>query len=148
MDFPCACLAEHLNDFPAGRAAHQRVIHQNNTPAFNQIAHGIEFDLDAKVADGLRWFDKGTANVVVAHQSKPEVDARLRCVANSGCYTGIRDGNNNIRLDRMLSGQLLAHFVAAFIDTASIDTAIWARKIHMLENTESRRLRREGMFCL
>jgi hypothetical protein len=42
-----------------------------STTRLEQISHGVQLQLDAEIADGLRQFDERAANVVVANRGLP-----------------------------------------------------------------------------
>ena len=53
MHFAGPGLAHHADNLPAGCAAHDGVVHQHHALALQQVAHGIQLQLDSEIADGL-----------------------------------------------------------------------------------------------
>src|SRR5215469_12869475 len=72
VDFFGSGLANHADDFAAGGAADDGIVDQHHAPAFDEAADGIELELDAEIADGLRRLDKRAADVVIANQTHAE----------------------------------------------------------------------------
>src|SRR5580658_3505510 len=88
VNFGGTGFADHAHDLTAGRAADDRIVHQDHTLAFEHAAHGIQLELHAKVADGLLGLDEGAADIVVADQSQAKRNSRFR---------GIPDGSRDPR---------------------------------------------------
>ena len=76
-----AGLPQHADDLARGRAAHDRVVDQHDALALDDLAHRVQLDLDAEVADRLLGLDERAPDVVVADEAEPEGDARLLRVA-------------------------------------------------------------------
>src|SRR5262245_15504927 len=51
VDFGGAGVAHHLDDLFRSRAAHDRIVDQDDAVALYQVAHRIEFDLHAEMPD-------------------------------------------------------------------------------------------------
>src|SRR6266508_1016475 len=51
VDFGGARVAHHLDDLFRSRAAHDRIVDQDDAVALDQVAHRIEFDLHAEMPD-------------------------------------------------------------------------------------------------
>ena len=77
-------LLEHAHDFLRRRAAHNRVVDQDDALSGDEVPHRIELHLHAEIADGLLRLDEGPADVVIAHQSELERNPRLLRVADRG----------------------------------------------------------------
>ena len=77
MNFGRTGVADHLHDLLGGRPAHDGVVDQDDALAFEQIAHRVELEPHAEVADALLRLDEGAAHIVVADQSHAERQARL-----------------------------------------------------------------------
>src|SRR4029077_119776 len=95
---------------------------------------GLELELDAKIPDSLRRLDEGASDVVIADQAHAERNAGLESIANCGGNTGVRNGNDNVGVDGMFLGEQTAKGFAAFVDAATEDDAVGARKIDVLED--------------
>src|SRR5438874_2675080 len=72
-----ARLADQLDQRPAGRAAHDRVVHDHDLHSLEHFADRIELDLDLRHAAGLGGVDERAADVVIADERMLELDARL-----------------------------------------------------------------------
>jgi hypothetical protein len=77
MDLAGAGLAHHLHDLEAGRAAHDRIVNQDDALAPDQRRIGVVFQFDAKVADLVARLDEGAADIVGADDAELERDAAL-----------------------------------------------------------------------
>ena len=84
MNFSCACISDHANDFAAGGAANNRIVNEHHAFAFQQAAHGIQLQLHAKVTYSLPRFDERTADIVIANQAKAKWNSAFRGVAHGG----------------------------------------------------------------
>ena len=78
VHFARAGLPHHAHDLAAGGAAHDGIVHQHHALALQQMAHRIELQLDAEIADGLRGLDEGAAHVMIADQRLAERQAGSR----------------------------------------------------------------------
>src|SRR5580692_4973033 len=134
MDFAGARFPNHAHDFPAGRAADDGIVDENDALAFNETANRIEFQFHAKIANSLRRFDERATDVVIADQAHAERNFRFECVADGGGHTGMRNGHDNICINRMLAGEKTAEGFAAFVHAAAEYDAVRPREIDMLEN--------------
>src|SRR5580693_1895423 len=74
VDFTRARFADHANDFAASGAADDGVVDKNDALAFDQTTDGIELQLYAKTANGLRRLDERAADVVIANQAHTKRD--------------------------------------------------------------------------
>ncbi len=76
------------------------------------MAHGIQLQLDAEIADGLRRFNEGAPDVVIPYQCLAVRDAGFGGVTNGRGDPGIRHGNDKVgvggRFDRQQAPQPLA----------------------------------------
>src|SRR5208282_3658919 len=134
VNFAGAGFADHANDFAAGGAADDGVVDENDALAFNKAANGIEFQFHAEIPDGLRGFDERAADVVIANQAHAERNFRFERVADGSWHAGVRNGHDNVGVDRMLSREEAAEGFAAFVDAAAENNAVRAREIDMFEN--------------
>src|SRR5213594_3793258 len=69
VDFFGTGFADHANDFAGGGTADDGVVDENDALTFDEAAHGVELELDAEIADSLRRFDEGAADVVIADEA-------------------------------------------------------------------------------
>ena len=134
MDFFCSCATNHADDLAAGGAAHDRIIDQNNTLAFEQAAHRIQLELHAEVANGLLRLDESTADIVVADETETKRDAAFGGVSHGRGNAGVGDWHNQVSGGGRLDGKLASKIFAAFLHSPSENLAIGTRKINVLEN--------------
>src|SRR5579864_8870721 len=140
VNFFCAGFADHAHEFAAGGAADDGIVHEHDALAFNEAAHGVEFQLDAEIADGLRRLDEGAADVVIADQAHAKRNPGFESVADGGGNAGVGHGHDDIRFDGMLAGKQAAKHFAALVDGAAEDDAVRAREVDVLENALLMRL--------
>src|SRR5206468_1281327 len=103
VDFLRTHFANHTNDLTAGRAADDGVVDEHNTFALDEAADRIQFQFYAEVADGLRRLDERAADVMIANETHAEGNFRLKCVADRSGDTGVRHGNNDVRVHGMFA---------------------------------------------
>ena len=65
-------LLQHADDFFRCRAAHDRVVDEDDAFSGDDPAHGIQFHLHAEVADGLLRLDERPSDIVIAHKAEFE----------------------------------------------------------------------------
>src|ERR1035437_7153749 len=106
------------------------------------MAHRIQFELHAKVADALLRLDESTAHVVVADQPKLDRDAALVGEAEGGSNPGVRHGNHDIGVHRRFQRELAAHGIARLVHGLAEYDAVRTREIHVLEDAARLRLLR------
>src|SRR6266852_2622499 len=129
-----AGLAHQADDFAAGCAAHDRIVHQHDAFAFEQAAHRIQFQLHAEVADCLHRLDERAADVMVADQAEAKRDAGLLRVADCRGYARIRHRHDQVSRGGMLAREQAAEPLTAFVHLAAEDDAVRPRKINVLKN--------------
>src|ERR1700722_4101662 len=134
VDFAGASFADHADNFAAGGAADDGIVNENDALAFDESADGIEFQLHAEIADGLRWLDERAADVVIANQAHAKRNFRFQCVADGGGHAGIRNRHDDVGVNGMFAREKAAEGFAAFVDAATKNNAVRAREIDMLEN--------------
>src|SRR5262249_36112105 len=54
--------ANNVDDLPAGSAAHNRIVDQNDALVSQDFSHRVEFDLDPEVTDRLFGLDEGSTH--------------------------------------------------------------------------------------
>src|SRR5690242_15078787 len=92
VDFFGSGIADHAHYLAAGRAADNGVVHQHDALAFDEAAHGVELELDAEIADGLRGLDERATDIVIADQAHAEWNLGFERVADGGGNTGVGHG--------------------------------------------------------
>src|SRR5882757_4853949 len=113
MDLLCPRIANHANDLPAGRAAHDGVVDQDYALALEQTAHRIQLELHAEIADSLLGFDKSASYIVIANESEAERNAAFCGVSQSGGDAGIWNRDDEVRIHRHFFCQLATQRLAA-----------------------------------
>src|SRR5208282_5606755 len=139
VDFFRAGVANHADNFLAGGAAHNGVIDQNDSLARDKAADGVEFQLHTKVAHGLLRLNKSTSDVVIANKPEPKRNAALGGIADGRRIARIRNGNDDIGIDRRFTRQLATHGITALIDRATENDAVGTRKINVLKDAARQR---------
>src|SRR5690349_16659433 len=119
VDFPGAGVADHAHDFAAGGAADDGIIHQDDALALDEAAHGVELELDAEIADGLRRLDERAADVVIANQAHTKRNLGFESIANGCGNAGVGNGNDDVGFDGMLAREQAAEHFAALVDGAA-----------------------------
>ena len=84
MDFACAMLAQQLDDWPARRPTHNRVIDEHNTLSFDDLRNNVEFELHPLLTEALVRLDKGATDVTVLDQGLGIGNAGCHGIANRG----------------------------------------------------------------
>src|SRR5207237_229707 len=85
VDLSGARFAKHLHDFLRCRAADDRVVDQDDSFVFDDLAHGVQFHLHSEAPDRLLRLDERPADVVVADEPEGERNprgARMRSKAH------------------------------------------------------------------
>src|SRR5207237_10115411 len=68
-----------FNDLPTGRAANDRVINEYHSLAVEDLAQGVELQLDADVAQSLVRLDEGARDVAALDEALAGGDAAGLC---------------------------------------------------------------------
>src|ERR1051326_4682315 len=134
MDLSRAGAAHHAHDLSAGGAAHDGIVNQDDTLAFERAAHRIELELHAEIAHRLLRLDEGAANVVVADQSEAKWNTTLGGVSHGRGDAGIGPSNHDVGIYRSFARQLPAEQLAADVDWPSENHAVRPGKINVFEN--------------
>ena len=71
---------------------------------------------------------------MVADQAHAKRNLRFQGIADGGGNAGIRNGNDDVRIDGMFARQETPEHFPTFVDGAAENDAIRPRKIDMLEN--------------
>ena len=96
MHLARTCLADHLDDLPAGGAAHDGVVHQDHPLVLQHRAVGGVLQLHAEMADVVGRLDEGTADIVVADDTEFERDAAFGRVAHRCRHAGVGHGHHHV----------------------------------------------------
>src|SRR5699024_3046606 len=122
-------LPQHPHHGTLGVAAHDRVVDDHQALALDHLAQRVELQTDAQLADGLAGLDEGPADVGVLDHPLPVGDAGLLGVSDGGRGAGLRCGDHQVRVDRVLPGQAPAHLPAGFVDAAAGDAGVGAGEV-------------------
>ena len=134
MDLGSAGLTQHAHQGTLGVAAHDRVVDDHEALALDDLAHGVELESDAELAQGLSGLDEGPSHVGVLDQALPVVDAGGLGVTDGRRGPGLRGGDDQVRLHRVLAGQGRAHGVTGGDDRAAGDLRVRAGEVDVLED--------------
>ena len=126
------------DDLPAGRAAHDGVVHQDHPFALKYLPDRVQFHLDAEVPDRLLGFDERAADVVVADQPELQRDAALVGIADGRRDAGVGHRHDDVGLDGVLARQVHPHEAAARVDGPAEHETVGAAEIDVLEDAVGR----------
>ena len=130
--------------FLRSRAAHQRVVDQDDAFARDRGAVGRMLHAHAEFADALGRLDEGAADIVVSDDPEFVRHAGKLAVAEGGRHAGIGHRHHDIDLGVTLAGQLRAERLADFVDRTAADDRIRPREIDVFEDAGPWRYRRKG----
>ena len=112
-----------------------RIVHQHHALAFQQMAHRIQLQLDAEIANRLRRLDERAAHVMIADQRLAERQPGFRRIADappalpeSGTGTTISASR------RIFARQQTPQILARFLHRPPEHDRIRPRKIDVLEH--------------
>ena len=66
MYFAGAGVADHADNLARRGATDHAIVYQHDALAFQKMPDGIELELDAEIADGLRRLDEGTSYIMIS----------------------------------------------------------------------------------
>ncbi len=84
--------------------------------------------------DRLLGLNEGPADVVVADEAHLERESRVLGIADRGTNAGVRDRNDNVRLDGRFDRQMLTEVGPHLVDAAAEDVAVRPGEVDMLED--------------
>ena len=134
MHLARAGVAYHADQLAAGGAAHNGIVHQHYALAFQQVAHGIQLQLHAEIANFLRRLDERAANIVVADQPVAEWQLRFRGVADGRGHARVGHRHHNIGVGGILASQQTAQIFPRFLHRTAEHGGIRTREVDMLEH--------------
>ncbi len=140
MHFLGTRIPDHLHDLDRGCAAHDGIIHQNDTLAFNHRSIGRMLELHTQRTNLLRWLNKGTADIVVADDAIFKRNTAGLRKTKRRWRAAIWHGNNNIGFDWRFLCQFHAHVLARNINTAATNDRVRPGEIDILKQAETFRL--------
>ena len=132
-----AGLAHHLDDFSAGGAAHDAVVHQYDPFAREHRPVGGMLELDAEVADLVGRLDEGAADIVVTDDPEFEWDAAGLGVTHGGGHAAIGNGDDDIGGNAAFDRELGADALARLIYRHALHHGIRPGEIDIFEDAEA-----------
>ena len=138
-------LAQHADDFSRGRAAHDRVVDQNDPLSRHHLSNGIELDLDPKMADRLLGLDEGPPDVVVSHQPECKREPRLARVAQGRIHARVGHRHDHVRRGGVFPRQARPESLARGRHALSEDERIGTREVDMFEDARGESGKRETL---
>ena len=138
MDLPGAGVAQHGDDGPDGGRAHDGVVHHHQALAGDVVAQRIQLAPHAVDPGLLVRGDEGAADVAVLDQALAVGDAAGPGVALGRRHARVGHPHHQVRLDRGLGGQQLAHPPAGPVDLAAVEAAVGPGEVDELEDAQVR----------
>ncbi len=96
MDLGRAGFPQHPHDLARRCAAHDRVVHHDDTLAGDDLPHRVQLHLDAEVPDGLLRLNEGAPDVMVSDEAERERDAGLLGEPQSRVHAGVGHRHDDI----------------------------------------------------
>ena len=134
-----------MHDLPARRAAHDRVVDQDDALAFEDAAHRVQLDAHAEVPDRLLRLDERAADVVVADEAHLHRDARRLGEAGRRAHAGVGNRHDDVGVDRRLAREDAAELGADLVHALAEHVAVGPREVDVLEHAVRERRRRERL---
>ena len=145
MNLCCARFFEQLDDVGDGRAAHDRVVDHDHALARDVAFEHVELERDATFALRLRGLNERPADISVFDKSQAEGDAAAHAVTDGAGKTAVGDADDQVRVDGVLLCQKLTREHARFVDGLTVDDAVGAGEIDVLENARARVCRAKSL---
>ena len=98
-----------LHDLAHGVAAHDRVVHDHQSLAADHVGQRVELHAQAVAAKLLSGLDERARHVAVLDQAVVLGDPGGAGEALRGGVAGVGDRDHQVRVDRRLAGEDLAH---------------------------------------
>ncbi len=111
--------AHHAHDLAAGRAAHDRIVHEHDALAAQKFRHGIELQLHAEIADRLLRLDERAAHIMVADEAHAKRHAGFLRISYRGGHARIGHGHDDVGRNVVFARQHAAQHFAALLDHAA-----------------------------
>ncbi len=149
VHFARAGRANHLDDLPAGRAAHDRVVDEHDAASLQDALHRIQLHAHAEMADRLVRLDERPSDVVIADQAHLQRHARTASAyPMRRAHARVRNRHDDIGRRRLFRGQPAAELGPDLVDALAEHIRVGPREIHVLEDAVGRRRRRERVVRL
>ena len=130
-----ASVEEHRHELPRGVAAHDRVVDRDHALA-GHLVERVELEPDAPLAELLVGLDERAADVTVLDQPLAERDARRSREADRCRCARVGDGEDEVRVDRRLLSQPLAHPHAGSVRLDAGEMRVRPGEVEVLEDAE------------
>ena len=117
-------LTQHADQSALRVAAHYGIVDNNESLSGDDVTKWVEFEANAQLTNCLGRLNEGAPHVSVLDQSLGEWDARLLGVTDCGVSTRLWNGNHEIGIDRMLTGQLLPDLNSGGLNAPTRDAGI------------------------
>ncbi len=99
------------------------------------MAHRVELELDAEIADGLRWFDEGASDIMITDERLAERQPRFGRVADGRRHAGIRHRHHQVGVGRAFARQPPPQIFPRFFHRAPEHDRIRPREVDVLKHT-------------
>src|SRR5919112_542025 len=136
VDLGGAGLEQQLDQFAAGVAAYDGVVHDDHPVAFDHARQRVEFEPDAELAHTVGRLDKSPTYVAVLYEAFRVRDAAPLRVADRRHHPRIWDGDDHVGLGRRLLSQNLTHPVPGACDFATVEARVGTGEVHVFEDAE------------
>src|SRR5829696_417305 len=136
VDLGGAGLEQQLDQFAAGVAAYDGVVHDDHPVAFDHARQRVEFEPDAELAHTVGRLDKSPTYVAVLYEAFRVRDAAPLRVADRRHHPRIWDGDDHVGLGRRLLRPTLTHPVPGACDFATVEARVGTGEVHVFEDAE------------
>ena len=130
-----ACVEEHRHDLARRRAAHDRVVDDDEALA-RDLGERVELHADPLLAHALLGLDERAADVAVLDQPLAERDAGRAREADRRRRAGVGDRQHEIGLDRRFGGEALAHAHPRAVHLDAGEARVGPCEVEELEDAE------------
>ena len=115
VDFRRARLAHVHHARPRGRAAHDRIVHDDHALPGDRFLDQIQLHPHVEIADELGGLKKRAADVMIAHEGVAVRNPELLREPERGVISRIRHGHHEVSFDGMQPRQFAPHFASALL---------------------------------
>ena len=138
MHLARAGLAHEVDERAGGGAADERVVDDNDATPGDVLGERVEFQGHTLTAKMLTRLDERAPDVAVLDEPVVVREAADACVTDGRGNRGVGYGDNDIRVDHRLAGELLAEALAHLVHVHLAPLGIGPREIDELERAPSR----------
>ena len=129
---------QQVDDLRHRVAADDAVVDDHHPLVLHRSSQWVELEPDSGLTRVLVGLDKGAADVAVLHQPLAQGQAHLLGVADGRRHSGIRDPDDQVRLRRVLFGQLAAHRHPRLEGRLTVEHAVRPGEVDLLEDAQRR----------